>query len=519
MTEGVVKRNFAKPDISFIEFTEDLKYLGSMAKTITSENLKIIFGIKIKTFRTEQGLSLQELSRKSGIALSYLSEIESGKKYPKPEKLLNLAQALGLDYDKLVSLKVDKSLDPFAALIDSELIKQFPFHLFGISARDILGLFKNDPESAHSFLQTFLQISRAYDMSVETFLFAALRTFQRLHSNYFPDLERLADTFSKQNSFDRNTPNFNLLKRILEEKHLYHIEEDGLSEHPVLKGFRSIFRGEGNLAINSRLLPSQKAFILARELGFLELGITDRPLTSSWIEVKSFNELVNNFKASYFAGALLIQKENFTKDLEKLLSKSTWDGKAIMALLDRYQATPEMLLYRMSQLLPGVFGLDSIFYMRFSNSKDRLSVKLTKELNMTDTLVPYGLGISEHYCRRWLPLRLLKKVRQDGLPISTGVQKIHFINSGASFLLLSLARPLSLAKERGSAIVIGFKIDKKSQQHIKFLNDPTITEEDVGETCERCPLTDCSERVVEASIISKQNRAKVREAALQKFIK
>ncbi|MBM9606589.1 helix-turn-helix transcriptional regulator [Desulfopila inferna] len=489
-----------------------------MAKTTSSENLKIIFGIKIKTFRTEQGLSLQTLSRKSGIALSYLSEIESGKKYPKPEKLIDLAQALGVDYDELVSLKVDKSLDPFTALIDSELIKQFPFHLFGISARDILGLFKNDPENAHSFLQTFLQISRAYDMSVETFLFAALRTFQRLHNNYFPDLEKLAGDFSKQNELSSNTSSFAQIKKILEEKHKYHVEENGFSDHPALKGFRSILRGERHLSINSRLLPAQKAFIIARELGFLELGITDRPQTSSWIEVKSFDQLVNNFKASYFAGALLIEKESFTRDVKKLLSKSTWDDKAITALLDCYKATPEMLLYRMSQLLPGVFGLDAIFYLRFTNSKDRFSVKLTKELNMTDTLVPYGLGISEHYCRRWLPLRLLKKVRQDGLSITTGVQKIHFVNSGTKFLLLSLARPLSLARERGSAIVIGFKIDKNSRKHIKFLDDPAIVEEDVGETCERCPLTDCSERVVEASIISRQDRSTRRESALQQFL-
>jgi XRE family transcriptional regulator, fatty acid utilization regulator len=495
-----------------------MKYVDIMAKTTSSENLKIILGIKIKTFRTEQGLSLQALSRKAGIALSYLSEIESGKKYPKPEKLIDLAQALGVDYDELVSLKVDKSLDPFAALIDSELIKQFPFHLFGISARDILGLFKNDPESAHSFLQTFLQISRAYDMSVETFLFAALRTFQRLNNNYFPGLEQLANDFSKQNGLRGNTPDFDQLKTILEEEQRYHIEENGFAEHPELKGFRSILRGERHLSINSKLLPAQKAFILAREIGFLELGITDRPLTSSWIEVKNFDQLVNTFKASYFAGALLIEKDRFTRDVQKLLSKSTWDGQAVMALLDCHRATPEMLLYRMSQLLPGVFGLDSIFYLRFSNSRDRLSVKLTKELNMTDTLVPYGLGFSEHYCRRWLPLRLLKKVRQDGLSITTGVQKIHFVNSDTKFLLLSLARPLSLARERGSAIVIGFKIDKKSRKHIKFLDDPTIVEEDVGETCERCPLTDCCERVVEASIISRQNRARTREAALQKFL-
>ena len=268
----------------------------------------------------------------------------------------------------------------------------------------------------------------------------------------------------------------------------------------------------------TRLLPSQKTFVLAREIGFIELGIEERPLTSSWIKVQSFNELVNNFKASYFAGALLIQQDQIAKNLEKFFNRRKWSGEHFANLLDWHHATPEMLLYRMSQVIPGVFGLATIFYLRFTNSEDRLSVKLTKELNMTEVLVPYGLGLNEHYCRRWLPLRLLKKLRQNNLSITTGVQKIQFVKSGARFLLLSMARPLSLSRERESAIAIGFKLDKKSETFVKFLEDPEIPEEMVGETCERCPLTDCSERVVEASIISMQNKVKSREAALQEFI-
>jgi XRE family transcriptional regulator, fatty acid utilization regulator len=489
-----------------------------MVQNINTENLKIIFGLKIKSFRTVRELSLKELSKKAGMAVSYLSEIESGKKYPKPEKMISLAQALGVTYDVLVSSTVDKSLDPFTAIINSELIKQFPFHLFGISAHDILGLFKNDPENAHAFLQTFLQISRAYDMSLENFLFAALRTFQRLHNNYFPDLENLANQYARKNGINSNTTNFDQLKNILEEKYLYRIEESELSHHPVLNVFRSVYRGKRMLSINDRLLPSQKTFILAREIGFLELGFEQRPLTSSLIKVQSFAQLVNNFKASYFAGALLIQQERFAKDIKEFFRQSEWNGELFADLLNRHQATSEMLFYRMSQVIPGVFGVKTIFYSRFTNSEDRLSVKLTKELNMTEVLVPYGLGIGEHYCRRWLPLRLLKKLRQNNLSITTGVQKIHFVKSGARFLLISMARPLSLSKERESAIAIGFKIDKKSQSFIKFLDDPTIPEEMVGETCERCPLTDCSERVAEASIISMRNMVKVREAALQEFI-
>ena len=483
-----------------------------------TENIKIILGIKVKSLRTDLGLSLRELSEKTRMAVSYLSEIESGKKYPKPEKLVSLAEALEVEYDGLVSTRVNKTLDPFTALINSELVKEFPFHLFGISARDILGLFKSNPENAHVFLQTLLQIGRAYDMSLENFLFAALRTYQQLHKNYFPELEKLADKYSHNLGIDNKVPRFNQLKKILQEKFSYIIEETLLSNHHVLNGFRSIYRGKGLLSINSELLDAQKAFILAREIGFLKLDMKERPITSSWIKVKSFDQLVNNFKASYLGGAMLLPQEIFTQDVKKILDQDEWSNESFADLLDKHQATPEMLLYRMSQILPGVMGLENIFYFRFTHSSDQVSVTLTKELNMTHTLVPYGLGINEHYCRRWLPLRLLKKLRKKILAVTVGVQKIRFVKSGARFLLLSMARPLSLSKQRGSAIAIGIIIDKKSESLIKFISDPTISEELVSETCERCPLTDCSERVVEASIINSQNTSKIREEALQKFI-
>lgn len=492
--------------------------MQDMTQLMNEGNLKIIFGIKIKSYRTHLGLSLQELSKKTTIAISYLSEIESGKKYPKPEKLIRLAQALEVDYDTLVSTKVSKDLDPFAALINSDLIKQFPFHLFGISASHILGLFKNNPEHAHAFLQTFLQISRAYDMSLDNFLFAALRTYVRQCENYFPDLEKLAKQYAHQQEIDSLPPSFTQLKKILQENYSYTVEETELTEHPELNVLRSVLRGKGLLSINGKLLSSQKAFILAREIGFLELKIKERPRTSSWIKVQSFDQLVNNFKASYFAGAILLQQDRVVRDLKRLLKQPDWDSESFMELLSMYQATPEMLLHRMSQLLPGIFGLKDVFYFRFVNGVDRLSVTLTKELNMTDSLISYGLGINEHHCRRLLPLRLLQKIHHNMVPIAVGVQKVEFVKSGACFLLLSMARPLSLSKTRGSAIALGIKIDKNSESVIKFINDPDIETEKVSESCERCPLTDCSERVAEASLISKQKALEKREAALQRFI-
>ena len=55
---------------------------------ISADNLRFILGLKLKNLRQEKGMSLKALAESAGLSISYLSEIEKGKKYPKPDKLL-----------------------------------------------------------------------------------------------------------------------------------------------------------------------------------------------------------------------------------------------------------------------------------------------------------------------------------------------------------------------------------------------------------------------------------------------
>ena len=68
----------------------------------SNEHIKLILGLKLKQLRQSKGLSLSELAKKSGLSVSYLNEIESGKKYPKAEKISALSESLGITYDQLV---------------------------------------------------------------------------------------------------------------------------------------------------------------------------------------------------------------------------------------------------------------------------------------------------------------------------------------------------------------------------------------------------------------------------------
>ena len=75
-------------------------------------------------------------------------------------------------------------------------------------------------------------------------------------------------------------------------------------------------------------------------------------MTSSLIEVNSFEEALNHFKAGYFSAALLINRQSFIEDLNFLFNSNRWDGDILLKMLKKYDASPEMVFQRMTNLIP-----------------------------------------------------------------------------------------------------------------------------------------------------------------------
>ncbi|MBD0255410.1 MAG: helix-turn-helix transcriptional regulator, partial [Cytophagales bacterium] len=160
-----------------------------------SEKVRLIFGLKLKQLRQDKGIPLNVLADRAGFSVSYLNEIEKGKKYPKSDKIFALAKALDTDYDTLVSMKLGKKLEPITELLNSNILQELPLELFGIDLSNLLELLSDAPAKVSSFIHTIIEISRSYGMNVEQFYFSALRSYQELHDNYFPDIEAAADGF------------------------------------------------------------------------------------------------------------------------------------------------------------------------------------------------------------------------------------------------------------------------------------------------------------------------------------
>lgn len=76
-------------------------------------------GERVRRYREALSYSLSDLARESGISRSYLYQIESGESSPTEEKLLALANALGVAITELLGIdsgqpNTSESLEQFA---------------------------------------------------------------------------------------------------------------------------------------------------------------------------------------------------------------------------------------------------------------------------------------------------------------------------------------------------------------------------------------------------------------------
>lgn len=493
---------------------------------ISTQNKKLIFGLKVRQLRQQQNLPFKALSEKTGVSVSYLNEIEKGKKFPKEEKARALAKALNTTYEELMSSELSKNLQPVADLLHSNFLDELPLDMFGIEAGKVVELIANAPMRVGAFISTVLEISRKYALQQENFHFAALRSYQELHNNYFEDLEQATEEFATANRMPFGE-NFSLthLYNILVQRYDYTIDENELENYPSLKNFRSIFKPDSKkLLLNKDLKDMQRAFLLSKEIGFNYLKLKDRANTSSFVRVESFEQVLNNFKASYFAGALLMPQESLRQGMETFFKKKTWDAVGFLDIMSKYNASPEMFLHRLTNLLPRFFGLDQLFFLRFNNTPSGKDYKLTKELHLARQHQPYGNETSEHYCRRWITLWLLEdlyQVQQAGnytMPIAAA-QRSQFVGTDDEYLCFTIARPAHPTPNTNVSVTIGLYLNDHLRKTIAFLNDPAIPIKAVNQTCERCAITDCTERVSPPTVVEAQEENKRMWKDLGKLMK
>lgn len=485
--------------------------------------LRLALSMKVARLRREQGLSLQALSDQSGLAISYLNEIERGKKFPKPDKILALARALGVEYQKLASPDLGEKLQPLAAALQSGLIEQLPLEVLGTSPAQLLELMGGDPRALSGALDLGAKIAQRFDLNLDDLLRAAVLSYLEQHKHFFGRLETEAAALAAACKLGRDgPPGLAALGDVLRRRWRCTLDPEALAADPDLAGLRSVtIEGpKPRLLVNPQLHPREQAFQIAREIGYRHLGLTPRPVSSPVLRAESYRHQVHEAEASYFAGALLLQRAEFSAGLHAFFASPRWDGEAFLRLMTSQGASPEMFMHRMSQLMLPEFGVEPQFYVRLEQQLDAAEVRVEKEIHYQPMRGIYSIELDEHYCRRWTSVRTLlaytAACRGKTRPAPrVAIARSRMLGHGEEFLLLAIAYARDVPADVNSCVIVGFDLTDALRRTLRFWDDPAIPRFQEGFTCERCPLTDCTDRVAPPVLERQLSRRQRQIAAVE----
>ena len=429
-----------------------------------------------------KGWSLAQLAEITGMSVSYLNEIEKGKKYPKSEKLVQLSGALEVPYEKLVSLKLDRQLAPVGEILKTNILNDLPLDMFGIDKGKLVEIIASAPMKVSAFIGTLMQMADHYNLTQENFYFAALRSYQELNENYFPELEKEAELVRSEIEPDQGKAILpDQLGAILENRFGYLVDDHELSEYPDLSNIRSVFiRDAKKILVNDQLADNQKSFLFAKELGYQHLNLTgDRALMTPWPRATSFDHVLNNSQASYFAGALLIPQEDLGGRLEKFMDSKKFESKLLIQMLERYASSPEMLAVRLTNIIPKKFGLGNMFFLRFDHDNRTDEVSQKKELFFSRAQEKHDIELLTKSCSEWAGEEVFSKLNKlrKGSSYYDPIAYVHRFKtpSGSkSYVVIALGRIMKRDQHASLSVMVGFEENAVFKRKVAWSEDGTI---------------------------------------------
>ena len=310
------------------------------------------------------------------------------------------------------------------------------------------------------------------------------------------------------------------METILKEEFSYTIINEELQSYNELEDLRSIYIPKTKtLLITKNIDDAQLSFIYAKELAYCYLNFNYRLYTFPWIKFDNFEQVLNNFYASYFAGSLLIPRNKIINDLKQIFSGEQFSPSDFEALFDRYNASPETVYQRLTNILPHDFNLTNLFFLRFSYNTKTDYYSLNKELHLAKEQSPSANETDEHYCRRWVSLKVLKNITANSSDHEFDIQISNYPEDEQKYLVLSSAVKDPFKENIYRSISIGIAVDSKLSKKINFIKDENIKRIDVGITCETCGIQNCEVREVPPRVLNEKLKEKETAHTVEKLIK
>ena len=219
-----------------------------------------------------------------------------------------------------------------------------------------------------------------------------------------------------------------------------------------------------------------------------------------------------------FSVALHLPLSAFVEDIRSFFQRRKWDGNAFLAIMNKYSANPEMFYHRLTNVLPEFFELNQIFFLRFNHDLQKDQFEIDRELHLSHRHQPHSNGLFEHYCRRWIAVAILEELQGDGTEkIKIGVQRSKYIGTEDEYLCLTIARTSYPGPTKNVSVTLGLQITDELKSTVNFWNDTDVPFREVNKTCERCPLTDCTERAAPPTVADRRQQLKAIQQRLEEL--
>ena len=479
--------------------------------------IRLIFGLKLKQIRTEHKLSLAALAKLTGLSKSYLNEIENGKKYPKPDKILLLSQKLSVPYDQFVSLKLDKRLAPVGDLLQSKIFKQIPLELFGVQEADLISIVAKSPTKVNALISVMQRIAEKHNFKQKHFFEASLQSYQEENFNYFENLENAVNQLIQTYQLDLTHFNHaNVLENILRDKLGYTLIEKESTATEELKGLGAVFvPSSSTLVISDKLSDAERNYIFAKELAYHFLHIKDRVLIHPSKEGDFFDLVLKDYHASYFAEALIVPIAKLKQQLNQLFAHESFDAMLFNDIINSFNASPEVFYQRLTSVLPREFGIKELFFVRISHRLGTQEFKVTRELHFGQIHSAQSYNSNEHHCGHWVTKKVIENQERNNAAHEFDLQISNFHEDDRSYLVISSATKESFKDGFNAGFSIGLLLNKQLMKKINFLDDPKIRKQNVGLSCERCGIENCSVRMAAPTYLNSVEKSRKREQLVQ----
>ena len=477
------------------------------------QNERLLFGLKLRQLRAERDLSFQQLARLTGMSVSYLNEIERGKKSPKPDKLADLARALDVAPGHLTDPTLEAQMMPVAELLRSNFLNELPLERFGIDLGKLVEIIAGAPARVGAFISTLLELSRNYALLDENFFVGALRAWLEMHDNYLEDSEAFARRTRRALGWDpAHVPASEELEGLLRDRHDYRVVRGGLDAVEAFAGLERVFvPTDRSLLLAGSLGERDLRYYLAKELGYRVMDVRGRPLTAPMLRSESFDVALAHARTHAFASALLLPAERVDAELDGFFGAGEPALDVFEQLLTHYRVTPLLLLDRVSALIPRLRGIRSLYLIQLVEESPG-NLQVTRELHLGAQHRPHATGLHEHYCRRWAGTRLLLRGRDR---LQTGVQVDRFHGSDDEYLVLALADRQHDGRRQATSL--GMPLTEELEGAIPALVKADLQRRVVNNTCERCGIADCAERAAPPTVARARERRRAVDAAVEEL--